>query len=224
MEAFKNQIPQGIKVFRYGMKDIRVIALFIVLLSIFCSTTVNAQGYGVVPPSWAPEYDNINSVQYYYLPDIECYYDVWNHEFVYMEDGNWMFSATLPSLFSRFDLNTAFVVVLNNRVHQPWMHFNYYVSHYPRYYYRTTYRTTYNDSRRPLRGFNENVKTVVYNNRNVIVKETNVRHDFPEKRVQSSHMPQPMEYRGGDVGKPVRVKRDMRKPAEAKSNREMRRR
>ncbi len=39
---------------------------------------------GVVLPDWAPAYGDVNLVRYYYFPDIECYYDVWNQDFVYL--------------------------------------------------------------------------------------------------------------------------------------------
>jgi len=141
-----------IKVFSYG-------ALLIILLSL-SQCTVNMQNQparpNVVTPPWAPAYDNVGMVRYYYFPDIECYYDVWNQDFIYFEDGNWMFGATLPPSYSWYDLNTAFIVLLDYNVFEPWHHFNYYVSHYPRYYYRSVYRGRYEDADHPLGGFNEN--------------------------------------------------------------------
>ena len=123
-------------------------------------------GNNIVPPPWAPAYENTGQVRYYYLPDIESYYDVFNHEFIYMDNGSWMFSSTLPAMYSWYDLGLGFTVLLNYRVHQPWMHFNYYVSNYPRYYYQSIYRDSYRQADHPLRGFNENTRSVVYHNSN----------------------------------------------------------
>src|ERR1041385_8506337 len=53
-------------------------------------------GVNINIPFWAPVYDHVDEVQYYYLPDIEVFYDVPNREFVYMEDGNWVYSPELP--------------------------------------------------------------------------------------------------------------------------------
>lgn len=155
-----------------GIISFRITLLVLVaamaLLASSCITTAASEGpgtgVGAVPPSWAPEYGNISQVRYYYLPDIEAYYDVFNHEFVYMDNGSWMFSPTLPPMYSWYDLYGGYTVVLNYRVHQPWMHFHYYLSNYPRYYYQTVYRNAYGNSDRLLRGFNENTRSVVYHN------------------------------------------------------------
>jgi hypothetical protein len=129
----------------------------------------------VMPPAWAPVYDNVEEVHYYYLPDIEAYYDVWNNEFVYLHDGNWIFTSSLPVYYSNYDVNNSFVVVLDFHVNEPWRHHQTYASHYPRYYYRSAYNnnghnttvinnntTVYNNTN--MRGFNENKKNVLYNN------------------------------------------------------------
>jgi hypothetical protein len=155
-----------------GIITIRISMLMVIAaltLSVSsCVTTAALEGPGtgatVVPPSWAPAYEHIGQVRYYYLPDIEVYYDVFNHEFVYMDNGSWMFSPTLPPMYSWYNLSLGFTVVLDYRVHQPWMHFHSYVSNYPRYYYQTVYRDTYIQAGQSLRGFNENTRSVVYHN------------------------------------------------------------
>jgi len=236
-----------------GIKIIPAIAgvfLFFLCISSFTASAQRpGEGANIMPPPWAPYYDNVSMVRYYYFPDIECYYDVWNHEFVYLEDGSWMFGATLPPAFAWFDLNNAFVVVLNSNVFEPWMHFHYYVSHYPRYYYRTTYRDTYNDVNRPMRGFNENVKAAVYNNsrvpnvenraaipgnqrgnqpiiqpgnqpgnqsgnnmntRNEARQNAGAGNNLPSRTVAPTHPSQRMQYYGKDIGRPVKVQKNMR--------------
>src|ERR1700721_26338 len=70
----------------------------------------------VTPPDWAPPYDNPAGVQYYYIPDIECYYDVWHHEFAYMENGSWLFSPYLPAMYASYDLLHGHIVVLDRMV------------------------------------------------------------------------------------------------------------
>lgn len=206
-----------------------IFAVCIISVYNFSNTSAFAQNIGVrvnvVPPPWAPYYENVPLVQYYYLPDIECYYDVWHHEFAYLEDGYWMFGATLPAMYSWYDLNNAFIVVLDQNVHEPWMHFHYYVAHYPRYYYRTLYKDSYADNAHPMRGFNENARSVVYkmnhevnqvDRRNEIRQEATVRHEYPERKVASTRPAQPMKYYGKDIGQPVKVKKNMRRPEESK--------
>jgi len=79
--------------------------------------------------------------------------DDFNQEFAYLQDGNWMFAASLPPMYPGFDLYNAYVVVLDAHVFEPWMHHHYYVAHYPRNYYHSVYNV--NDTRE-VRGFNEN--------------------------------------------------------------------
>ena len=217
---------QGVLIPR--MKIIQIIsALFILILFNLNASEVVAQNQeqmNIAPPSWAPDYDSQNPAHYYYLPDIECYYDLWNREFVYLEDGNWLFSPTLPSIYAGFDLYNCFTVILNNSVHEPWMHFHYYVAHYPRFYYKSINRDGYHDNARPLRGFNENVKGLVYNNRanNVSINRNETRPAQGPNRelpVKSGRPAQAMKYYGKQIGQPVKVQRNMMKPQE-KRNRE----
>ena len=117
----------------------------------------------VEQPEWAPPCENVQTLNYYYIPDLEVYYDIRAREYVYIDNGNWIFSSYLPPMYSNYNLNDAFVVVLDQKVHQPWRSHNLYVSHYPRYYYKSKYRegnTEYD--RRGVRGYNENRRTVVY--------------------------------------------------------------
>lgn len=176
----------------------------------------------VVVPPWAPPYDNPQFVRYYYLPDIEVYYDVWNQEFVYLDDGNWIFVRSLPPMYAGFDLYNCFVVVLDDHVFEPWMHHQYYVSHYPRYYYHSLYHVT---DARDVRGFNENhekeIRTTPEDRRRYdeVLKNRADREKMPpmtpEKRQpESTRPPQRMKYYGEDIGKHVRVQPQMRKPRE----------
>ena len=62
-------------------------------------------------PSWrAPGYDY---VEYYYLPDIQSYYYVPRHQFVYLSNGRWIFSASLPARYRGYDLHSGYKVVIN---------------------------------------------------------------------------------------------------------------
>ena len=112
-------------------------------------------------PNWAPAYNNSSNAQYYYLPDIECYYDLVHRDYIYLENNQWVFTTTLPSSYDWYDMNSCYTVVLDARVHEPWTHFSYYVSHYPRYYYRTYYKNSIQNNKR-VWGFNENDKKEVY--------------------------------------------------------------
>ena len=163
-------------------------------------------GVQVVNPPWAPAY--YPGVRYYYLPDVEMYYDLYNRDFVYLDNGQWMFSPVLPPIYSGYDLYNGFVVALNVNVYEPWRHHQFYVSHYPRFYYRSVYpRTTVAN----IRGFNENGGKPVYwrgdvRNRTFGPPKT---EPVPPK-IESRRPPQEPHYYGREIGRPVRVTSRMR--------------
>lgn len=62
-------------------------------------------------PSWrTPGHDY---VEYYYLPDIESYYYVPRRQFIYLSNGRWVFSASLPSRYRHYDLYAGHKIVVN---------------------------------------------------------------------------------------------------------------
>ena len=82
-----------------------------------------------VQPVWGPTgYDYVN---YYYIPDIDAYYDVPNRRYTYFEDGRWITRAYLPPRYHDFDLYGAHKVVINER--SPWMHDDRYRTQYSEY-------------------------------------------------------------------------------------------
>jgi flagellar biosynthesis GTPase FlhF len=162
----KNLIPSSQNI----STPIFLISLFVLVLIIFqgCgpilfSTASYQASNETYHPDWAPAYDYDDQARYYYIPDIEAYYDLNAREFICLEEGNWVFTSTLP--YANYDIHNAFVVVLDNRVNQPWQHHELYVSHYPRYYYRTVYNSPQNTySYHDMRGFNENGKRNIFRN------------------------------------------------------------
>jgi hypothetical protein len=67
-------------------------------------------------PAWGPTgYDH---AEYYYMPDIDTYYDVPNHQYVYLNGNNWSRSTSLPSRYGNYDLYNGYKVVVNER--DPW--------------------------------------------------------------------------------------------------------
>lgn len=139
-----------------------VVGVMLLSMTIFNGCNTYRQGiYGSQTsyenPSWGPSY--YGGTRYYYLPDIESYYDLHTREFIFLNHAQWIYSPYLPSVYSYFDLNTSFIVLVNSNIYQPWMHHQYYVSHFPRYYYRDYY----DHSNIPyVRGFNENSSSAIY--------------------------------------------------------------
>ncbi|MDR6781810.1 hypothetical protein ABIE26_001702 [Pedobacter africanus] len=64
-------------------------------------------------PAWGPR--GYDYVDYYYLPDIECYYHVPKRQFIYMEGNRWRYSRSLPSRWRGYDLYHGRTVVVNSR-------------------------------------------------------------------------------------------------------------
>ncbi len=91
------------------MKAKKIIAAILIL---FLSGTAFAQVTIVIgtPPLWGPV--GYSNVQYYYLPDVESYYDVHNSRFIYYEGGNWVHRKYLPLRYRRYDLYGGYKVVM----------------------------------------------------------------------------------------------------------------
>ena len=62
-------------------------------------------------PAWGPR--GYDYVEYYYLPDIDCYYYVPRRQFVYLSNNRWIFSAGLPLRYRNYDLYSGYKVIVN---------------------------------------------------------------------------------------------------------------
>ena len=113
------------------MKTLKLIALGIILS---VSGAIHAQVSIHVnigsPPSWGPA--GYSDVDYYYLPDIEVYYDIHTTQFIYFDDGRWIRSRYLPRPYRNYDLYKGYKVVLSNyHGERPYIYFN---NHRVKYY------------------------------------------------------------------------------------------
>ena len=105
----------------------RVIKLLIIGTALFLISSVNAQVSVNInigsPPQWGPV--GYTDVRYYYLPDIEAYYDVESSVFIYFGDGVWLRRTYLPSRYSNYDLYYGYKVVMTDyHGNTPYIHFN----------------------------------------------------------------------------------------------------
>jgi hypothetical protein len=118
------------------MKKMKIyLLLFMLVTGSFLFQTAAAQVHADVninigaQPVWGPVgYDH---VEYYYLPDIDAYYNVPRHQYVYMREGNWVFSSHLPSQYHDYDMDRAYKVVINDPT--PYRHNTQYRSDYAKY-------------------------------------------------------------------------------------------
>lgn len=80
-------------------------------------------------PIWGPVgYDYVN---YYYIPDLDAYYDVPNQQYMFFDGGRWIAMHDLPPRYRGFDLYHSYKVVINDP--QPWMHHDMYRRRYASY-------------------------------------------------------------------------------------------
>ncbi|WP_291097404.1 MULTISPECIES: hypothetical protein [unclassified Flavobacterium] len=113
------------------MKTLKLIAigLFLFVSSLTYSQVSVSVNFGT-PPSWGPA--GYSNVQYYYLPDIEAYYDIRASQFIYISNGRWIRSRYLPRQYRNYDLYNGYKVVLNDyRGARPYTYFR---NHRTKYY------------------------------------------------------------------------------------------
>lgn len=106
------------------MKTLKLIAIGIVL---FLVCPVQAQVSVNVnigsPPMWGPV--GYSEVRYYYLPDVEAYYDVQSSMFIYYGGGVWIHRSYLPKRYRNYDLYGGYKVVMSDyKGNTPYTHFN----------------------------------------------------------------------------------------------------
>jgi len=64
------------------------------------------------PPPWGPA--GYESAKYYYLPDVDSFYDVPSATFIYYSGGVWVRRAYLPSRYRNYDLYEGYKVVITD--------------------------------------------------------------------------------------------------------------
>ena len=80
-------------------------------------------------PDWGPTgYDRVD---YYYMPDMDVYYNVPQHLFIYSEDGQWRYARSLPPRYNGYNLYNSYKVVINKP--RPYLHADVYRREYGRY-------------------------------------------------------------------------------------------
>src|ERR1700710_2619533 len=80
-------------------------------------------------PEWGPVgYDHAD---YYYMPDIDSYYDVNAHQYIYLNNNAWVHTNALPSRYSNYDVYHGYKVVVNQPT--PWAHNDVYRQKYASY-------------------------------------------------------------------------------------------
>jgi len=80
-------------------------------------------------PNWGPA--GYNHVDYYYLPDVDSYYNVSAQQYVYQVNRQWVFRKTLPARYSGYNLYKGYKVVMNTP--KPYLNHARNIKQYSRY-------------------------------------------------------------------------------------------
>ena len=110
------------------MKTLKLIATGIILFAASTSQAqvsinVNLGSPVVVRPTWVPQ--NHVNVDFYYIPDIQSYYDVNASMYVYMNNGNWCRTRYVPVQYRNYDLHHAHRVALRGyHGNRPYTYYN----------------------------------------------------------------------------------------------------
>jgi uncharacterized membrane protein YgcG len=82
-------------------------------------------------PAWGPQVPY--GTQYYYIPEIDGYYDLYNQQYIVFQDGYWV---PLPQLYG-YDPYQFHPVIVDYRGPQPWSRIDYYRQRYAYQPYRS---------------------------------------------------------------------------------------
>jgi hypothetical protein len=144
----------------------KVLKLIVIAIVLFLANPVQAQisirlNLGS-PPQWGPV--GYTHARYYYLPDVESYYDVQTSMFIYLNGGVWVHRSYLPTRYRDYDLYSGYKVVMNDyRGDRPYSNYNVYKTKYAKGYHGQEQRTI---GQRPGRG-NDN-RQVIQKNDNAV--------------------------------------------------------
>ena len=109
------------------MKTLKMI-LLIMLVSLFSSVLSAQVSVGINIGSSSP--------RYYYLQDIEAYFDIQASMYIYPHGGRWIRSRTLPSSYGNYDMNNGHRVIINDyRGSRPYNYYNVHREKFPKGHY-----------------------------------------------------------------------------------------
>jgi hypothetical protein len=129
------------------MKKIWVITCLL-MGAFFYGNTANAQVKVSVnfnigsQPVWGPT--GYDYAQYYYLPDVDAYYDIPRHQYIYQNGGRWIYASALPGSY-HYDPYKSYKVVVNEP--RPYLHDDVYRNKYGRYKGQYSQQQIIRDSR-----------------------------------------------------------------------------
>lgn len=104
-----------------SLKHLLIGMVFIAASSLHAQVSVSVN-VGT-PPAWGPA--GYTDVRYYYLPDLETYYDINTSNYIYANNGKWIRARSLPQSYRNYDLYNGYKVVLTDyRGNSPYDNYN----------------------------------------------------------------------------------------------------
>lgn len=123
------------------MKTLKILLpALIMMISLQAVAQVNVNVNIGTAPAWGPA--GYTNVRYYYLPDIDTYYDVNTTEYIYINRGHWVRTRTVPVVYRNYNFYNGYKVVLTNyHGGSPYVHYKTHRVKYPRGYHPGRQRT-----------------------------------------------------------------------------------
>ena len=179
------------------MKALKLIIIAVFLFSGASQAQLSINVHIGSPPQWGPA--GYSDVRYYYLPDVEAYYDIQNSTFIYIEGRNWVHRKYLPSRYRNYDLYNGYKVVMSDyRGNTPYIHYKDYKTKYAKGY-RGHFQE--NIGRRNDNGYS-NQRRIQENHSNRVVQVNNKKNNSDSKRNEGrSNDRKRNEGHGNDKGR-----------------------
>ena len=129
-----------------------------VVLGLFVAQRVEAQvnvniNVGL-QPSWGPS--GYNYARYYYLPEMDIYYDVGNRHYTYYDGRRWISHRNLPKRYRQVNLHRTHKVVINES--RPWQNHKIYHKKYRRPAVHQSIDDTRRKPKNSIKRFINNIK------------------------------------------------------------------
>ncbi|WP_163406959.1 hypothetical protein [Flavobacterium ajazii] len=156
------------------MKTIKIaiVGLFLIIANTAQSQVSINVNIGT-PPVWGPV--GYTEMEYYYLPDIQCYYDVRASQFIYFGGSTWVRSRHLPRQYRNYDLYGGYKVVLNDyHGRTPYVYFDRHKTKYYKGYHGAPQRPY---KARPVYGYNDRRHDNHKNHKHYDKHDRHDRHD-----------------------------------------------
>lgn len=101
------------KLNQQNMKTYKIILALLFAVSVNnMSAQVSVNVNVGTPPRWAPA--TPAGVEYYFLPDINSYYDIRTTEYIYVTNGKWVRSRSLPVAYRSYNPYRGRTVIIND--------------------------------------------------------------------------------------------------------------